>query len=104
MTANLYALFQSRFPEDPGAPFIEMEDGRRLTYAALESESARIARYLGGLGVGKGERVVVQVDKSPRALVLYLACLRLGAVYVPLNAAYTSSEMQTGEVEHERPG
>ena len=93
MNANLYAVFQSRFPEDPGAPFIETEEGRRLTYGGLESESARIARFLGGLGVGKGERVVVQVDKSPRALVLYLACLRLGAVYVPLNAAYTSSEI-----------
>ncbi len=93
MNANLYALFQSRFPEDPDAPFIETEDGRRLTYGGLETESARIARFLGGLGVGKGERVVVHVDKSPRALVLYLACLRLGAVYVPLNAAYTSSEI-----------
>ncbi|MCW8837006.1 MAG: malonyl-CoA synthase [Rhodospirillales bacterium] len=93
MNANLYALFQSRFPTDISAPFIEMEDGRRISYGDMDEGSARLAGLLGELGVGRGDRVAVQVEKSPEAVLLYLACLRAGAVYLPLNTAYTSDEV-----------
>ncbi len=93
MNANLFALFRSRFPENRAAPFIETPDGAQLSYAELDTESARIAGLLKELGVATGDRVVVQVDKSPEAILLYLACLRAGAVYVPLNVAYTAAEV-----------
>ena len=92
---NIYALFQSRFPRDPGQPVIETPDGTCHSYAELEQESARIARLLReGLGLSKGDRVAVQVDKSPRALFLYLGCLRAGLVYLPLNTAYKAGEVE----------
>ena len=53
-----------------------------------------MAGALQALDVGIGDRVIVQVDKSPDAIALYLACLRAGAVLVPLNTAYTPSEVE----------
>ncbi len=91
---NLYTLFRSRFPADPGAAiFIETGDGRRYCYAELERESGRYAGFLAQLGLAPGERVAVQVEKSPHALFLYLACLRAGLIYVPLNPAYRRAEL-----------
>lgn len=92
--ANLYDLFRSRFAADLDAPFLENEDGRRLTYGDLDAETGRIANLLAARGVRPGERVAVQVDKSPEALLLYLACLRTGAVYLPLNTAYQRAELE----------
>jgi malonyl-CoA/methylmalonyl-CoA synthetase len=62
-------------------------------YADLTLRSQRMAGALRDLGVQPGDRVLVQVDKSPEAVTLYLACLRSGAVFVPLNTAYTSEEV-----------
>ncbi len=93
MNANLYALLRSHFPGDPSAPCLEPEDDGAVSYGDLDTGSAVISRLLGELDVEKGDRVVVQADKSPRAVLLYLACLRRGAVYVPLNPAYTPSEV-----------
>jgi malonyl-CoA/methylmalonyl-CoA synthetase len=90
---NLYCLFESRFPADRSAPFIETEAGRRLSYADLEEVSGRYARLLLDLGVRKGDRVAVQAEKSPESLFLYLATLRAGAVYLPLNTAYQRGEI-----------
>ncbi len=55
--------------------------------------SARYAGALRSLDVTQGDRVLVQVDKSPHALLLYLATLRIGAIFVPLNTAYTPTEV-----------
>jgi len=90
---NIYSVFASRFPADRAAVFIETGDGRRYSYADLETESGRYARFLAGLGLEAGERVAVQVEKSPQALFLYLACLRAGLIYVPLNPAYRQAEI-----------
>lgn len=90
---NIYSVFQGRFPKDPNAIFIETLDGPQYSYAYLEQETARIARFLTEQGVHKGDRVAVQVEKSPHVLFLYLACLRAGFVYLPLNTAYTKSEL-----------
>ncbi|MAG95725.1 MAG: malonyl-CoA synthase [Alphaproteobacteria bacterium] len=93
MNENLFALFQSRFPADRSAPFLDALDGRVFSYADLENRSGRLSRLLGALGVRVGDRVLVQVEKSPAAVMLYLACLRHGAVFVPLNTAYTAREV-----------
>src|SRR5512144_103078 len=72
-----------------------LPDGSILSYGILDQESARIAGLLVSLGVKPGDRVAVQVRKSPRALFLYLGCLRAGAIYLPMNDAY-----QRGEIEY----
>jgi malonyl-CoA/methylmalonyl-CoA synthetase len=95
MSENCYALFRSRFPADLSAPFIELESGKRYSFADLEAASARVARLLATLGVEPGDRVAVQVEKSPEAIFLYAACLRAGAVFLPMNTAY-----QKGEVDY----
>ena len=77
----------------PEATFIETAEGRRWTYGDMIRISGQLAGALRGLGVEPGDRVTVQVEKSPEALMLYLACLRAGAVYLPLNTAYTLAEL-----------
>jgi malonyl-CoA/methylmalonyl-CoA synthetase len=67
--------------------------GEIWRYADLLDWSERMAAALKSLGVTAGDRVLVQVDKSPPAVALYLGCLRVGAVFVPLNTAYTSAEV-----------
>ena len=75
------------------AVFIETLDRRVWTYGAMLDLSGRLASRLVALGVEPGDRVAVQVEKSPEVLALYLACLRVGAVYLPLNTAYTLAEL-----------
>jgi malonyl-CoA/methylmalonyl-CoA synthetase len=77
----------------PEAAFIEAAEGRSWTYGDMIRFSGQLAATLSALGVQPGDRVAVQVDKSPEALMLYLACLRAGAVYLPLNPAYTLAEL-----------
>ena len=77
----------------PGAPFIDTPEGARWTYGDMLELSGRIASALSSLGVQPGDRVAVQVEKSAQSLMLYLACLRAGAVYLPLNTAYTLAEL-----------
>ncbi len=90
--ANLYALFASRFPPDRSAPFLQHARGI-TSFAQLDDQSARIAAVLKSSGAAKGDRVIVQVDKSPEAVMLYLACLRAGLTFIPLNTAYTIAEV-----------
>ncbi len=92
--ANLYKLFRDRFPESRTNDFIETSDGGRYSYADLERESARYAGFLAGLGLKTGDRVAVQIEKSPQALFLYLGCLRAGLIYLPLNPGYRAAEIE----------
>lgn len=73
--------------------FIETDAGRSWTYGDMLEWSAKIAGALDTLGMRPGDRVAVQVEKSAEALMLYLACVRCGAVYLPLNTAYTLAEL-----------
>jgi malonyl-CoA/methylmalonyl-CoA synthetase len=93
MNENLYALFESRFPADRSKPFLLLDHGREVSYGTAEEICARYAAFLAGLGLAPGERVAVQVEKTPEALLLYLACLRAGLVYLPLNSAYQQGEV-----------
>ena len=92
MPAYLYDIIRARMP-DGAKTFIENHDGRLITYAGLDAGSAQLANVLVNLGVEPGDRVAVQVEKSPEAILLYLACVRAGAVFLPLNTAYTPNEI-----------
>ncbi len=93
MTNHLFSLIRSRIPA-PDKVFIETPQGRTLTYADLVEGTGRYANALVALGVAPGDRVAVQVEKSVSAILLYLACVRAGAVFLPLNTAYTIAELE----------
>jgi malonyl-CoA/methylmalonyl-CoA synthetase len=89
---NLFSRFEG-LNQASASPFIWFADGGMISYAQASEASARYANALVGLGVRPGDRVAVQVEKSAQALYLYLACLRAGAVFLPLNTAYTLAEL-----------
>lgn len=93
MSDDLFTLIAARIP-DPAKAFLVAGDGSTVTYGDMLAMSARFAGLLVQLGVAPGDRVAVQVDKSAEALILYLACLRAGAVFLPLNTAYTLAEVE----------
>jgi malonyl-CoA/methylmalonyl-CoA synthetase len=95
MSENLFEVFRQGFPADPASRvFVRRPDGREITCADLLDLSGRLAAVLVRLGVKPGDRVAAQVEKSAEALMLYLASLRAGAVYLPLNTAYTAGELR----------
>ena len=88
-------LFDTLFDEKPGAAvFIELADGVRWSYDDFLDETARVANALLALGIQPGDRVAAQVDKSVSAIALYLGTIRTGAVFLPLNTAYTAPEVE----------
>ncbi|GGC73430.1 malonate--CoA ligase [Chelatococcus reniformis] len=91
MSRNLYDRLMTG--ADPSRRAIETADGQVFGYGDLARLSARLAHVLTARGVTVGDRVAVQVEKSIPALVLYLACVRAGAIYLPLNTAYTLAEL-----------
>jgi malonyl-CoA/methylmalonyl-CoA synthetase len=91
--ANLYALLEQRFAASGALPAFEHADGTTISYADFAANVARMANALESLGVRPGDRVMVQVEKSLANVELYLATLKVGAVYNPLNTAYTIAEL-----------
>jgi malonyl-CoA/methylmalonyl-CoA synthetase len=93
MSENIYDLIRDRAPQlDKMA--MESADGFSLTYGELFDRSGQAANALVALGVQPGDRVAVQIDKSPDMIVLALACFRAGAALLPLNTAYTLAELE----------
>src|ERR1700709_2187217 len=93
MNANLFSrLFDGL--DDPGRLAIETIDGQRISYGDLIARAGQIANLLVKRGVKPGDRVAAQTEKSVPGLVLYLATVRAGAVYLPLNTAYTLNELE----------
>jgi len=93
MTNTLYdALIGAH--ADNHAPFLETDDKRQITFARFTAKVAQIAHALTAAGVTPGDRVVAQVPKRWEVLALYGACLQCGAVYLPLNTAYTTAELE----------
>lgn len=90
---NLFARFSRHFPDDLSKVLLTTPDGAKYSYADALDESARIALCLTDMGLKPGNRVTVQVDKSPAAVWLYLACLRAGFVFHPLNTGYQFDEL-----------
>ncbi|WID95936.1 malonyl-CoA synthase [Bosea vestrisii] len=93
MGNHLFDLIKARMPA-PDAPFAFLDDGRTYSYADMVAVSARFANALVALGVKPGDRVAVQVEKSIEALMLYLGTVRAGAIFLPLNTAYTPAEIE----------
>jgi malonyl-CoA/methylmalonyl-CoA synthetase len=95
---NLYAHLRAAFPKELDAVAVETCDGATpgLKYAwrDIERGSAMIANLLVGLKLPRGARVAAQVEKSVEAMMLYLATLRAGLVFLPLNTAYQSAEIE----------
>lgn len=88
-------LFDRLFAPHAGqeTPFLHRADGTTLSHAAFLAIAGRYAAALRGVGVSPGDRVAVQVAKSPEALALYAASVAVGAVFLPLNTAYTDAEL-----------
>jgi malonyl-CoA/methylmalonyl-CoA synthetase len=93
LNANLFSrLFDNL--DDPTRLAIETSDGQRISYGDLIARSGQTANFLVAQGVKVGDRVAVQVEKSVQNLILYLAVVRAGAIYLPLNTAYTLNELE----------
>jgi malonyl-CoA/methylmalonyl-CoA synthetase len=90
---NAYSFFRRGFADRLGETFLEADSGERFSYADLERETARVASFLTGLGLARGDRVAAQIDKSPQGLFLYLGALRAGLGFLPLNTAYQTGEL-----------
>ncbi|HEX3365328.1 AMP-binding protein [Phenylobacterium sp.] len=90
---NLYDLLAGGFPADRSQPAFLMSDGAEVSYAELEAGAAQIAGHLRALGVKPGDRVGLQAEKSVDAVMIYLGVLKAGAVFLPLNSAYTRPEV-----------
>jgi malonyl-CoA/methylmalonyl-CoA synthetase len=91
--ANIYANLRVQFPADLNAIAVETDNGLHYSWSDIERGSAMMANLLQGLKIPAGSRVAVQVEKSVEAMMLYLATLRAGLVFLPLNTAYQSAEM-----------
>jgi len=92
MNDNMYQLFQSRFPGD-GSQIALTCDGQNYSFLEIDESASRYANCLYQLNLKKGDRIAVQVEKSPQNLFLYLGCLKAGIIYLPLNTAYKSAEL-----------
>ncbi|MXN65815.1 AMP-binding protein [Stappia sp. GBMRC 2046] len=92
MTNHLLNEIRSRI-SDEARVFLETPEGQKLTYGQAIARSGQFANALQALGVEPGDRVAVQVEKSPEALLLYLGTVRAGAIFLPLNTAYTPAEI-----------
>ena len=86
---NFYAELEQVFERNAERDCLRLGDGSVWTYGEMRRWISALAGRLIEHGVQAGERVVVQVDKSPQNLALYLATLKVGGIYVPLNTAYT---------------
>ncbi|MDM0119249.1 malonate--CoA ligase [Variovorax arabinosiphilus] len=92
--ANLFAALRAAFPADLDAIAVETDDGLLYTWGDLDRASAMIANLFFALDLEEGARIAVQVEKSVEALMLYLATLRAGYVFLPLNTAYRGAEIE----------
>lgn len=90
---TIYTAFLAHAERDPDRPLFTLPDGRTITYGQTLHTAQRIATKLLADGVQPGDRVAMQVQKSPEAVALYLATLQIGGVFLPLNTAYTGAEM-----------
>ena len=91
---NLFAALRAAFPANLDSVAVETDHGLHYSWRDLDRASAMMANLLEGLKLPKGSRIAVQVEKSVEAMMLYLATLRAGYVFLPLNTAYQSAEIE----------
>jgi len=92
--ANLFSALRAAFPAQLDAVAIETDNGLCYSWRDLERATAMLANLLQSLNLPEGARVAVQVEKSVEAMMFYLATLRAGYVFLPLNTAYQSAEIE----------
>ncbi len=91
---NLFAALRAAFPANLNAIAVETDDGLYYSWQDIERATAMLANLLASLKLPAGARIAVQVEKSVEAMLLYLATLRAGYVFLPLNTAYQSAEVE----------
>src|SRR4030095_6691533 len=91
---NLFAALRAAFPQDLESAAVETDDGLVYSWRDLDRATAMIANLLRSLSLPEGSRIAVQVEKSVEGMMLYLATLRAGYVFLPLNTAYQSAEIE----------
>ena len=91
---NLFSALRAAFPADLSAVAVETDEGLHYSWHDLDRATAMMANLLQSLDLPEGSRVAAQVEKSVEALLLYLATLRAGYVFLPLNTAYQSAEIE----------
>ena len=93
MSNHLFDLIRAHVT-DPAKILIETGEGQTISYGAALDISGQLASLLVASGVMPGDRVAVQVEKCPEAILLFLGCVRAGAVFLPLNTAYARAELE----------
>jgi malonyl-CoA/methylmalonyl-CoA synthetase len=93
MTNHLFEAIRRAAKGHEGCPFLEAAAGSTFTYSGMLALSESYAAALAALGVKPGDRIAAQIEKSPEAIMLYLGALRAGAIFLPLNPAYTDAEL-----------
>src|SRR6056297_4278777 len=93
MTCTIHDMFDRRCSKNGEKVLFERPGESHITFSQAQSTACRLATVLEELGVQAGDRVAAQVDKSAEVVLLYLACLRVGAVFLPLNTGYTGAEV-----------
>ncbi|MCZ6852535.1 MAG: malonyl-CoA synthase [Gammaproteobacteria bacterium] len=93
MSDNFYELLNRAFAEHADQPCLILPSGGIWSYGEIAALAGKIAQALRNRGVEPGDRVLVQVEKSPEAVALYLGCLQAAAAYVPINSGYTGEEV-----------
>ncbi len=91
---NLFAALRAAFPADLNTTAVETDNGLNYSWCDMERATAMLANLLVSLKLPAGSRIAVQVEKSVEAMLLYLATLRAGYVFLPLNTAYQSAEIE----------
>ncbi len=94
MSSNLFSALRAAFSESLDAIAVETDEGLNYSWRDLDRATAMMANLLDSLDLPEGSRVAVQVEKSVEAMMLYLATLRAGYVFLPLNTAYQSGEIE----------
>ena len=92
--SNLFVALRDAFPADLDLVAVETDDGLTYSWRDLDRATAMVANLLDSLDLPPASRIAVQVEKSVEAMVLYLATLRAGHVFLPLNTAYQSGEIE----------
>ena len=96
---SLPASWSSRWRSEPAKVVLRDVQGASLTAAALDERTAAVAGRLAAAGVAPGDRVLLRGEPSIDHIVAHVATLRLGAVAVPVNPAYTTDERARVEAD-----
>ena len=94
MNKNLYKILFDEFNQIETNICFDIPGKRQWSYKEIDNLSSLFASYLKSIGLKKGDRIISQTEKSVASIGLYLACLRTGIIYTPLNTSYTLKEVE----------